>query len=151
MKLLLCRYLFSWELIHAFLNLYIRPTAISYQSFWESQIEVYLSRGLISLEQISSFMNLRSVFQDCVVSFIILQKIDWSEMICDCGGDKGVILDGTKVAMKSLSSLLQQAWRVPPSQERRHQTDASQLVFLAGANERALELLRKFSSSPKRY
>ena len=108
-------------------------------------------RGCIGVENISSLMNIRSLFQDAVVSYIILQDIDWSEIVCDCHGQRGVVLDGTKVCFKSNASLLGQCRRVPPAElPVRPGTRSDKLVFLAGADSSTVDLLLKFASVYKR-
>ena len=123
----------------------------SLQSFWESQVEVYLQRGLVELEDLQSVINLRSHFQQAVVSYIILQEIDYQAMVCQCSGARGVVLDGTKVAYKALNAHLHHCWRVPPSQERKPQTDPKKILFLAGVDKKLKTLLHRFSDIPSRF
>ena len=66
----------------------------------------------MQLDDLQSAMNVRKQFQDAVVSYIVLMGIVWNSMACDCKGKRGVVVDGTQVAYKSLSSLLSQNWRV---------------------------------------
>jgi hypothetical protein len=66
----------------------------------------------MQLDDLHSAMNVRKQFQDVVVFYIVLMGIDWNSMACDCKGKRGVVVDGTQVAYKSLSSLLSQNWRV---------------------------------------
>jgi len=99
----------------------------------------------MQLDDLQAAMNVRKQFQDAVVSYIVLMGIDWNSMACDCKGKRGVVVDGTQVAYKSLSSLLSQNWRVPPPDFTPiPQTDPCLLSFVAGAPGRALELLHKF-------
>ena len=146
------RLLFSWELIFRFLAEFTRPISVTYNSFWEVVMDVYIDRGLITIDMLQSLLNLRSKFQDAVVSTVILFGIDYSKMMCDCNGDSGLVLDGTQVAMKSVNSLLEQAWRVPFAGDTpKEPTSSADLVFLDKLDKKTRALALKFVRNPRRF
>ena len=107
-----------------------------------------------SLEELQGLVNIRSQFQDAVVSFIILRQIDWSEMLCPhCKGEGGVVLDGTKVAFQSLHSRLQNTWRTYNQAQGAAvpQTPCEQLVFTRGLPEKVKKRLLRFTLHRKRF
>ena len=107
-----------------------------------------------SLEELQGLVNVRSQFQDAVVSLIILRQIDWPGMVCPhCKGEGGVVFDGTKVAMQSLQSRLQNTWRVH-NQARgaeAKQTPSEHLVFTQGLSTKVKKLLLRFTLHRKRF
>ena len=141
----LYRILFTWEFLERYLSFFKRSASVSYQAFWEVTIECYLIQGCASLDDLQTLINYRKYFQDAVVCYIILMKIDWSNMCCACDGKNGRVVDGTQVGYKSLSSLLVENWRVPPAGSSvKAQTPPGVLSFFSGAPPRQIELLEKF-------
>ena len=146
------RYLFTWELIHEFLALFDLNTSVSYLAFWTFVLKRYTNRGLVSVENLIKFIGVRKSFQDSTVSYIILQKINYNQMACSCGGENGILMDGTRVAMKSVASQLEQAWRVPPADvDLKPMTLPEDIIFLAGCDSTTRALFIRFVLRPKRF
>ena len=85
------------------------------------------------MDDLQKLIGIRSFLQDAVVSYLILRGIRYADMCCSCGGKKGIIIDGTQVAFKSLASLLQQNFRVPVANKAPScVAEADSLDYLAG-------------------
>jgi len=148
---ILFRYLFTWELINDFLALFLN-SSVNYSSFWNFILDRYKRRGLVQTPNLIKMLGVRKAFQDSSVSYMILQEINYKSISCVCGGENGILMDGTRVSMKSLASRLDQAWRVPPaSGGARPLVEREKLVFIAGCDKATRELLIRFVLRRNRF
>jgi hypothetical protein len=140
-------HLFSWPLLD---ELWIRAASSppSYRASWHAMVNLYIRVHSLPDELVRTVALQRKNYQRACINYIVLQDIKYpAEMLCPhCHGQKGIVLDGTDLCMKSLAMHLPSVSR---KGEMRTGPMASGMVFLptCGTFE-AARLLKAYTSAP---
>jgi hypothetical protein len=126
------KYLFSWSLLDSYW-VWTKRGPASYHAFWGSTATCYVNSGGIetrfTAKEMGRIVGRRYDFQDACVNFIALMEIDYRSVLCPCGGHKGIVLDGTKLFVRSAAMAIERLWY---SEHERKCPSAGTMAFLQG-------------------
>jgi len=102
------KYLFTHEMLMGYLNGRIAGVAASYSAAWKTFIEkcrISMGYTTSNVAHLKELLDIRKAYQAAVVSYMILTRPKYEEVVACCDGEDGIHIDATPLDMQSSKCL----------------------------------------------